>query len=116
MSDKPKREFWQFHLSTAVLTTFVIAILLWASIVRPRAFVQSEVRVYGWPAYALVLDKTLVERGGKRGGFEPGWYECYGGAFCLVALIVDTIVNFGIVGVWIFVTVSLICRREAHKP
>jgi hypothetical protein len=53
VTEKPKRRFWQIHLSTAIILMFVAGALLWANTRRQEVqFATCTVEYYGWPQLA----------------------------------------------------------------
>jgi len=62
MSDEPKRKWFQFHLSTAVLMMFVAGVSLWLNLSPQKQlrFIDNWdtsghfIEVWGWPV--IILD------------------------------------------------------------
>lgn len=55
---KPKRRFWQIHLSTAVVTMLVAGIILWLNL-TPKLISRGpngEALSFGWPLQAIRYD------------------------------------------------------------
>ena len=57
MSDKPKRRFWQIHLSTAVVLTITLGVILKLQFWNHGI---EGVKARGWPCYAAMLDENDV--------------------------------------------------------
>jgi hypothetical protein len=123
MSEKPKRKFWQFHLATAILSTFAAASLLFANLSPNRKPLWPDIlpadiylHVYGWPMVAYIDYIPALEHGIPIGGAtsarlqtaEYGWNSHH--------LIIDILCSVAILFIASCLSEWLIRRREARKP
>ena len=102
--DKPKHRWFQFHLSTSILTMFVLGGILWMNIEPYQAYrydIHDDAQhldgvAYGKPFCAVAIHKE---------SFELNW----------VGIVLDIIYLGGLVFVIAFFSELLIRRREARK-
>jgi hypothetical protein len=104
MSDKPKRRFWQLHLSTAVAMMLLAGLMIWPNVVpNPSCqYVGAHVMrwtianadYYGWPA-AFAWRLYSVETWATAEKGEPGPMKLYWvpGLFIDVAVIALCVVT-----------------------
>ena len=109
MSEKPKRNFWQIHLSTAIALTLTIAFLLhyqmeeWHEMfVYNSGEAHIDRPLYGWPMNAVVEYK-----------YESGRIDFY---YELKGITFDLLISLIILISVTFLLEWLIRRREARKP
>ena len=96
MNDKPKRRFWQIHLSTAVLMTLVAGFCLWFNI-ETSIDMDTDIISRGWPNTAwLFID-------GSSYFFRKG-------------ILVNAFYALSILFNVAFLSEYLIRRRESRKP
>jgi len=102
MSDKPKRKFWQFHLSTAVLLMFIGAVL---GLENTRGYepnfeifvvasYNGPVTCYGWPA-CCCLQTSFIQ-----------WF--------VPSLIINLTTGLGICSLITFISEYTIRRNDAR--
>ena len=92
---KPKRRFWQFHLSTAVVMTIAAGFLLYGTL-QPSIykFHGKDIVTYGWPISYFYDDSS-------------GW--------CVEALIIDVLACIIVLPLAAYMLEWLLRRREARK-
>ena len=119
MSDTPKkRPFFQFHLSTLIVLTFLAARLLWANMAGQEWVSQSNHAPhvtycntdYGWPVHS-VTRYFVTEVDGKR--IEPSHLvsDIWKWQWCAC----DAIVALAICGTIAFLLERRIRRRERRQ-
>ena len=105
VSEKPKRRFWQIHLSTAMALMIVLSIQFYLGIL-PRRQSKGMDHMLGWPFNASALYPKF-----NSAGQNIQWaFEFYWGWLAM-----DVLINIGIL-----LLVLLICerrndRREAQR-
>ena len=116
MSEKPKRRFWQIHLSTACIAVLLSSLMLLPNVMwrQGRAFARMNPMEGYQPLVCEVRGFPLVDDVRTRDGEPPlifhtihGWYffaRVYNPILCGLFL-------FGVVGV----NEYLIRRREGRK-
>lgn len=127
MSEKPKRKFWQFHLLTAVLMTFVMAGILWIGVSSVREHTGAAVGGASHEIRMIILSRGFpwtahLEKGWARGErsiasdeFEYERPESWQGQWCYAGLIGDIAVALSVVALVAVLSEWLIRRREARK-
>jgi hypothetical protein len=103
---KKPRHFFQIHLSTAVVTMFVAAGLMWLNLVPQRLYDQPNSRyimeIRGWP-----------------NEFHEGWISkgqaVPPGKLKVRELVVDVVFSLSILALIAFVTELFIRRRERGR-
>ena len=111
MSDNPKRKWFQFHLSTAIVGMFATGCFLWANfsgrLVRydnnPELISQC---VYGWPYIAYVTDELMPN---PTSNYWPK-------TFFREGMYLNSIVGFIILFVVTMLSEYIIRCRKAKKP
>ncbi len=117
---KPKRPWFRFHLSTAVLLTLTAGGMVWPNVIpNPRyqyvhyTYRAMYSRYYGWPvAFAWSHNRAVIdeERKISRGELYPmklSW---------IPGLLIDGAFFVGVLGLVAFLSESIIRHREARKP
>src|SRR6266404_1141238 len=98
MTDKPRRPWFQIHLSTAIVLMFVAGGILWLNVTPDWAHMSS---VYGWP----------------KGFYEERFGNPIAGTrFFLGTLILNIIAGIIILGYIAFLCEAFLRRREARAP
>jgi hypothetical protein len=108
MSDKPRRAWFQIHLSTAILMMFVAGGLMWANVVEDISYywvqpyvgdpIRLELRKQGWPI--RFTEYYLYD------SQKPNYWKC--AADFATALVILAAIAF--------VCEYFIRRREARAP
>jgi len=65
MSDQPRRRWFQFHLSTILLSTLVLAVFMGLNL-RPTRFGDDDAyhaRKYGWPLTVCIIENVKARVG-----------------------------------------------------
>jgi hypothetical protein len=57
MSEKPKRRFFQIHLSTAVVLMFVAGGLMWLNMIQHWILAGRGPNAYGWPYFFYATER-----------------------------------------------------------
>jgi hypothetical protein len=105
MSDKPKRRFWQLHLSTAVLMMFIASGVVGANVRRYELHIEEyPLNGYGWP-FVLYWNTNGYETETGQPMHQFDWVSLAANVCILIIILVST----GILFEW------RICRREARK-
>ena len=128
MSDKPKRRFWQIHLSTAVLMMLTLGLFLGQEFSSEAVVENSDPfgpfgsEYWGWP---IPLYVRYVRFGLDGSGAHPrGPIHTYGDpSFCLLAIndtvldgfVIDGLVIGGGTAAVAFVCEVLIRRRSIRN-
>ena len=110
--DKPKRKFWQFHLSTTVLMMLTASILSWCSFTGELQIrgPHGEAYAYGWPVHLLRND--FIDEGEIE--FTTDEWSQFQSIWSVVAI--DTAVAIAIVSAVTVASEWLIRCRESRKP
>ena len=122
-SEKPKRKFWQFHLSTAVALVIVAGGVAGANLTnsKPRRLSLGIQKQYGWPLVAhetndlsilqpdcsLSSDECFKKFALEWSKSESRWNR--------IAAFIDSLIAIGILVAVAFCSEFLIRRREARK-
>ena len=115
MSDKPTRHFWQIHLSTAVLMMLLAGTILYKA-TQFRRYPRDISWEIGWPLDAVEAYPKFNE---QLQSFEPddGLYLIKLGYVAdWTYLVIDVVIDVGIVLSFAFVCEHLIRRREVRIP
>ena len=108
MSDKPKRPWFRFHLLTAVLVTWSLAVSLLLNFSAEKlTFLGEKSGIewhYGWPIRSFGV---LTDLNGNRPYYYIRDYGYVAG---------DILAAFTMSVIVAFISESLIRRRESHKP
>ncbi len=121
MSEKPKRKFWQFHLSTAIATSATLGLLLLLFTI-PRA--EHEIRTWGlsttWDDSLRVRGWPLqfeIDGGGPFDDLrETIWTRQNFAINLRYALLIDIAVALGCSIFTGVLVESILRRREDRKP
>jgi len=107
--EKPKRKFWQFHLSTAVLMMFVVGGQLWTN-TSGTDRLRIGIIYFGWPI-AFYGDATKATYS-FLGATESAPLE----GFSYLRFAENAIVNLAILAALAFLFETRIRRRESRRP
>jgi hypothetical protein len=130
MSEKPKRRFWQIHLSTVLLSMLVMGVILLLSFAprESRAFTDSfkADRVQGWPIEAQIcivqkIPYVVIVNPIKSfgAGYDYGriqYHKWPSNSAILMWVIPDLIVAVFVASIFAFICELYIRRREGRKP
>ncbi len=129
MSDKFKRRFWQFHLSTAILLMFFIGCSIWANsrinnaaLLRQieedsdKSFVEETKKVIFVYPYTWDQLSNCPEYGWPVTAFGPGNSHSLKPFWRKSGIAIDLLFSIGILFVVAFASEWLIRRREGRMP
>jgi hypothetical protein len=101
MSEKPKRKFWQFSLTTALLLALLISWLLFMNLYSEPSKQEIHQQHYGWPFAAV--QRNVVN------GRTVRWYVEDANLYGDLAIALQIFLVVALISEW------LIRRREARK-
>lgn len=107
MSDKPKRAWFQIHLSTAIVLMFVAGGLMWANSTVAMRFRYE--RVYGFPFPAIYSHPMEIGDSIDSLHVQPAGIDW----FCLAG---NIFVGLYLLRLTAFLSEYIIRRRAARKP
>src|SRR5476651_1276739 len=110
MSDKPKRSFWQIHLSTAVLVMLVVGLLMYLNAPRWSPHGGTKFTEYGWPFSFVYADNPKEEPREHRYHNEATYDDYRNGSIFL-----DIWFAVSIITVSIYASEWMIRRRENRE-
>jgi hypothetical protein len=114
-SEKPKRKFWQFHLTTAFLIMMTASGFVWINCVREDdAWDYGDERYlywhYGWPTEIFCVQNDWDFSRKKDGGKVVSTHIYLSGIVKNVTVLILAL------GILAFISEYLIRRREGRKP
>jgi hypothetical protein len=116
MSEKPKRKFWQFHLSTALILTIAASIILLLNIrlrdteeLIDHGGGQSSIEQhYGWPCTVYrSLPNYVLARSDVFDDLKSKW--------SFTGLLINATLSTSVLAIVILVSESIIRHRETRK-
>ena len=104
MSDRPKRRWFQFHLSTALILMFSTGIIIWLNV--SRVMLQPR----GWPCEMESFEwkRTYTVPAHRVTTLYVNWN--------VIGLLNNIVIGCTILLLIAFVSEYLIRRREGRKP
>ena len=114
MSEVPKRPFWQFHLSTAMVLVFLCAGISGVNF-QERALISSTIQYpdiitgYGWPFVAIEIINISNSGSPLRPIHVSSKRWIFTGIILDCMACISVLVSFGIILEWV------IRRREGRK-